>query len=1218
MDRRFWAPFLASVIVVLAGWFLYQGLILDPAGETSDSTKTPALLDGMTPRTGLKKNVESSQEAKTPGHAKPDSSSSPQVARQPSLPPLVAAGEDHPLKRAPRMIRPEPGLSRAEIHRYKLLDSSGPTLAPDASILQPGTEPFTIALQSQPTLLHAALNEVYIPSRVHGAEAEIVEIPPTENLGDWQKAADRLSPDAQLVLYPPTESRTEANALLLGTSLVVTAASLAEAQERIVEAGLVLVEAPDYAPGRYLAAANTPVASLDALRRAKQNGETYLEGDLGRVHYPRSSATNRPSLANRLKEQLAKRPVATKAPVKKPAATVKPAAVPVASPTMRASTTRFSPNDPQFPSQWHLVNTNQAGGLSGVGIDANVAGAWQLFTGTNVRIAIVDDGLQINHPDLAANMPTNIPTLHRDWNDASPNDPSPGVNNPHGTACAGVAAAKGGNSLGVTGVAPDATLVGMRLIAASVTDRQEGEAFSWQSPLIEIKSNSWGPVDSGRAIAGPGTLAAASLQTATSSGRGSLGTIFLWAAGNGGTWDNSNYDGYANSIYAIAVSAISDQGVASSYSERGGNIALCAPSNGGRQGITTTDLTGLSGYGNGDYTSIFGGTSSSCPLVAGVAALVLQANPSLGWRDVKEILMRSATKVDTGNTTWVNNAAGISFSSQYGGGMVNASAAVEMAQDWENLLPLVSASGSAGPLNLAIPDNNAAGVLANVTITPAFRVESVAVTVSALHLWRGDLAVSVISPSGTEVQLTTMRFDSADHLNNVTFTTPHFTGEKSNGTWKVRVADVDPIIVGTLTGASITVYGSNSPLPPANDNFESAEEFDAPSVTFNTSNRGATRQTGEPRHADQRGGGSLWWLYRPATTGYLTLETTGSAVDTLLAVYRGDSLTGLTLVSADDNSAGNGQARIARIPVVAGDSLRIAVDGKNRQRGAIRLRASLEVAALHDLFADARPETGNSWSHTWSTAGSGATAYSAQTGEPAHAVGVPASRSVWYAWRPSANGTATVHTRGSAFDTVLAVYQGSRVNGLRQIASNDNEPGRTSSKITFGVRNGDIYYLAVDGKGGAAGAYTISAALGGTVAPPPVNDGFANAIAIAGAPLQIRGVNLSATGQTGEPNGPVRTSVWYRWTAPRTGVVTVSTEGSLFDTTVGVYTGSSVASAVVLPSFPVGTGSAYNDNALPRQRWSRVRFSATANSSYLICVDGARRATGQYRLNVGY
>ena len=134
--------------------------------------------------------------------------------------------------------------------------------------------------------------------------------------------------------------------------------------------------------------------------------------------------------------------------------------------------------------------------------------------------------------------------------------------------------------------------------------------------------------------------------------------------------------------------------------------------------------------------------------------------------------------------------------------------------------------------------------------------------------------------------------------------------------------------------------------------------------------------------------------------------------------------------------------------------------------------------------------------------------------------------------------------------------------------------GRQSSKVIFGVRNGETYYLVVDGKNGATGAYTLAATMNGAVAPTPANDDFANPIAISGAPLRLSGVNLSATGQTGEPGGVQRTSVWYAWTAPRTGVVTATTDGSTFDTTLGAYIGSSVVGLSPILSFPEGSGNA--------------------------------------------
>ena len=139
--------------------------------------------------------------------------------------------------------------------------------------------------------------------------------------------------------------------------------------------------------------------------------------------------------------------------------------------------------------------------------------------------------------------------------------------------------------------------------------------------------------------------------------------------------------------------------------------------------------------------------------------------------------------------------------------------------------------------------------------------------------------------------------------------------------------------------------------------------------------------------------------------------------------------------------------------------------------------------------------------------------------------------------------------------------------------------------------------------------------------PPPANDAFAGPIAISGAPLSIRASNVNATRQTGEPAGT--TSVWYEWTAPKTGPVTVTTDGSLFDTTLGAYSGSSVSTVVALPSYPSRVVNnvvvtAENDNAVPGQRWSRIRFSAAKGAKYLIRVNGVRGATGRYNLKIAY
>jgi hypothetical protein len=210
-----------------------------------------------------------------------------------------------------------------------------------------------------------------------------------------------------------------------------------------------------------------------------------------------------------------------------------------------------------------------------------------------------------------------------------------------------------------------------------------------------------------------------------------------------------------------------------------------------------------------------------------------------------------------------------------------------------------------------------------------------------------------------------------------------------------------------------------------------------------------------------------------------------------------------------------------------------------------------------------------------------------------------------------------VDTRGSPLDTRLGVYLGTAVNRLNLVAANDNDAGRSSSRVQFGVRAGQSYCIAVDGKNGASGNFTITGVLGSnSVAPAPTNDVFATPIAISGAPLNLRASNVNATRQTGEPAGT--TSVWYLWTAPKSGVVTVTTEGSLIDTTLGAYSGSSVASVVAIPSYPDATLPAYNDNAVSGQRWSRIRFQTGAGGRYYLRVDGVRGATGRYDLKISY
>ncbi|MEA3187937.1 MAG: hypothetical protein QOD99_1767 [Chthoniobacter sp.] len=476
---------------------------------------------------------------------------------------------------------------------------------------------------------------------------------------------------------------------------------------------------------------------------------------------------------------------------------------------------RFTPNDTYFTNQWHLKNTGQGSGTPGM--DANLTTVWDTYKGDGVRIGIVDDGLQTAHPDLAANVDT---MNDHDWNDATPDDPNPVVTvDFHGTSCAGVAAARGNNSLGVSGAAPDATLVGLRLIGAATTDTQEAEAMSYKNDIISIKSNSWGPNDDGLTLEGPGPLTQAALAQAAQTGRGGLGTIILWAGGNGGNvGDNSNYDGYANSIYTIAIAALTNQGEQAYYSEPGANLVVASPSNGGTLSITTTDLVGNNGYNtsstsgelsNRDYTQTFGGTSSATPLAAGCVALILQANPNLGWRDVQEVLIASATKISGTDSDWVTNGGGYHFNHKFGAGLVNTGSAVALAHTWTNLPPQAVVSSTQSGLSVAIPDSNSTGITRSFNLAnSALRVEQVTVTTNINHTSRGQLAITLTSPGGTVSRLAEKHSDTGDNYANWTFSSVRDWGESSNGTWTVRVADLTAGTVGTLTSMTLTVYGA--------------------------------------------------------------------------------------------------------------------------------------------------------------------------------------------------------------------------------------------------------------------------------------------------------------------------------------------------------------------------------------------------------------------------
>ena len=511
--------------------------------------------------------------------------------------------------------------------------------------------------------------------------------------------------------------------------------------------------------------------------------------------------------------------------------------------------------DPLLNYQWYLDRIG-------------VKEVWaQGYEGQGVHISVVDDGLDMMHEDLRENI---IAGASRNYlvgeDDPSRHSPLPTDcwEDDHGTAVAGIAAARGDNGLGIKGVAPKAGIY-MANYLQQQSLRSLLDAFSRKTDETLVSVNSWGSLSYTRLTKRNKLV----LETIEAHLDHSLNSSisYVFTAGNHRIRQMATYQGIRNHRGAITVCATNALNSYASYSNPGINLWVCAPS-GDRifagapagpgsplgewqRGLATTDLTGRAGYNQGlaapplgssfgyiswghfdfgsesfyyqeadyrsDYISydgnliaglpgtdayhrFFSGTSAAAPVVGGVIALIRSAYPALSWRDMKLILAESAEQVDASATSWQlggaayhNTSSNYTHSIDYGFGLVDAAAALDLAAEWQ-LLPLERYYETSERTTLFGP--------VNIEDTISIRdigfdfIEHVQLEIDSSYADFGDLDIELISPRGTRSLVARSHIcdrrigeqDCADLEGGFTFASAAHLGEDPRGDWTLSIS----------------------------------------------------------------------------------------------------------------------------------------------------------------------------------------------------------------------------------------------------------------------------------------------------------------------------------------------------------------------------------------------------------------------------------------------
>ncbi|MEL6640101.1 MAG: S8 family serine peptidase [Pseudomonadota bacterium] len=461
---------------------------------------------------------------------------------------------------------------------------------------------------------------------------------------------------------------------------------------------------------------------------------------------------------------------------------------------------------------WWLDQSNRSN------LTIDIESVWEDYSGEGVTVGVIDTQIDFSHSELSDAYDTSL-----DFNFATDTgdidlDSIP-LTDSHGTMVAGVISSETDNGEGTVGIADGASLVGLAIdYNASDVVSQAIEALHAGAEL-DVVNNSWSfTANFADDFSDPDNQAMAdALQNAAENGRDGLGTSMVFSAGNMGGLGSSNYHNFQNSPFAIAVGSIDPSGNPSSFTSIGANVLV----SGAGYNIETTTL-------GGGYTTT-SGTSFSAPMVSGVIALMYEANPELGYRDVQKLLALSATRDGLTDTVhhgdgWTYNAAnnfnggGMHFSDSFGYGMVNAHNAVRLAETWTDQ------STYDNRTSVTVSDNLSHTVDGGSTEKTSFSFE-VAEDVSIEHVelsldlrwfYAGDMDIYLISPEGTSVRLV-YDFDalSRESVRDFSLTSVATMGESSAGTWTVELINRNPDLdgrSGSLRDFTFTVHGTGEEL----------------------------------------------------------------------------------------------------------------------------------------------------------------------------------------------------------------------------------------------------------------------------------------------------------------------------------------------------------------------------------------------------------------------